>query len=52
VLLPSPSTARSVFDFEEVGMTSCYASARDLHQMDIGEKEDDDDPTAEGGDGG
>ncbi|CAL4963777.1 unnamed protein product [Urochloa decumbens] len=36
VLLPPPSPAWSgfSFDFEEVGMTSRYASAQDLHQMD------------------
>ncbi|CAO2202918.1 unnamed protein product [Urochloa humidicola] len=37
VLLPPPSPARSAFDdFEEAGMTSRYASAQDLHQMDSG----------------
>ncbi|OEL26276.1 hypothetical protein BAE44_0012704 [Dichanthelium oligosanthes] len=51
VLLPPPSPARSGFGFEEVmGMTSRYASAQDLHQMDSGEEEDA--PAAEGGDDG
>ncbi|CAO2162404.1 unnamed protein product [Urochloa humidicola] len=39
VLLPPPSPARSGFDFEEAGMTSRYASAQDLHQMDSGSGE-------------
>ncbi|CAO2208115.1 unnamed protein product [Urochloa humidicola] len=45
VLLPPPSPARSGFgfdDFDEVGgMTSRYASAQDLHQMDSGSGEED-----------
>lgn len=53
VLLPPPSPARSGFGFfEEVsGMTSRYASAQDLQQMDSGDEEEDA-PAAEGGDGG
>ncbi|CAO2192494.1 unnamed protein product [Urochloa humidicola] len=39
VLLPPPSPVRSGFDFEEAGMTSRYASAQDLHQMDSGSSE-------------
>ncbi|KAJ1283676.1 hypothetical protein BS78_03G146800 [Paspalum vaginatum] len=47
VLLPPPSPARS--GFEEVGMTSRYASAHDLQQMDGAEEEGA--PEAEGGQG-
>ncbi|KAK8452734.1 hypothetical protein SEVIR_5G160000v4 [Setaria viridis] len=50
VLLPPPSPARSGFGFEEVGMTSRYASAVDLHHMDIGGEEEEDAPAAEAGD--
>ncbi|CAD6238541.1 unnamed protein product [Miscanthus lutarioriparius] len=49
VILPPPSPARSGFDFEEVGMTSRYASAEDLHQMDSADEEGV--LAAEGGDG-
>ncbi|CAO2184670.1 unnamed protein product [Urochloa humidicola] len=48
VLLPPPSPVRSGFDFEEAaGMTSRYASAQDLHQMDSGngEAEEEEDAT-------
>ncbi|CAO2203441.1 unnamed protein product [Urochloa humidicola] len=49
VLLPPPSPARSGFgldDFEEVGgMTSRYASAQDLHQMDSGSGEEEEEAT-------
>lgn len=40
VILPPPSPARSGFEFEVVGMTSRYASAEDLHQMDAADEED------------
>lgn len=40
VILPPPSPARSGFEFEEVGMTSRYASADDLHQMDSADDEE------------
>ena len=49
VILPPPSPARSGFEFEEVGMTSRYASAEDLHQMDSTDEEDA--LVAKGGDG-
>jgi hypothetical protein len=49
VMLPPPSPARSGFEFEEVGMTSRYASAEDLHQMDSADEEGA--LAAEGGDG-
>ena len=49
VILPPPSPARSGFEFEEVGMTSRYASAEDLHQMDSTDEEGA--LVAEGGDG-
>ncbi|KAF8772780.1 hypothetical protein HU200_005366 [Digitaria exilis] len=52
VLLPPTSPARSGFGLEEVaGMTSRYASAQDLQQMDTGGDEEDA-PAGEGGDGG
>jgi hypothetical protein len=47
VILPPPSQARFGFEIKEVGMTSRYASAEDLHQMDSDQEEG-----AEGGDDG